>query len=352
MFKDSRQPDLWYYMPSDYHVMVGPDGGPSITLMQMRYTGTVASGDNGLKKSSNIFQFKIGVDTAHHRKLTSLQQAVKNTRPGAQLRMLPVRKFSSVLVFSGTGTTSETDSVTVVKSSGYAESADENADINNSYWNERIVTFRVSDEDAQIIAAAIKENKVVLSFGYAFYTGFSDSANSSITSNIDKEVRSQIAGVLSGINKDDSNIVMIKADAIPLKADINKWPSVIVKTDINESMPAKFPVFVIYCYDFNNGLRSDLYAKRIEVKARSVNGSDIETAFTFRQARPEQFAKNIRFPYAVRFDRPFYYRVTEINNDGETTSTDWIKRDSWTELIDITTPPEKVMRKSLISEEN
>ncbi|HMT73244.1 MAG TPA: hypothetical protein PKA77_04210 [Chitinophagaceae bacterium] len=345
LYKDSRIPNLWYYQPPDYQLMNGGDGKPSLSLLQMRYTGTVAAGDNGLVRTNNIFQFRIGIDTAYQKKLYSLQQAVKKEMPGSQLRILPVRKFSSILVFSGTGSSSGIDSLSVIKNSGYAEATDENAEINNSYWNERVVTFRLNDMDAQAVAAALNEDKVILSFGYAFYSLFSDSANSSINTNAGGELKNEIRRMLSDENKGDSNIILIKADAIPLKADVAKWPSVVEKIDINENLPAKFPVFTVYCYDFNNGLRDDLFAKKIEVKARSVSGADIESSFTFLQAKPELFARNIRFKYAVRFDRPFYYRTTEINNDGEATSSEWIKRESWTELIDITSPPEKTVRK-------
>lgn len=352
VYRDSRQPGLWYYAPPEYQLMAGADGKPSITLLQMRYTGTAATGDDGLRKTNNIFQFKVGVDSLYHRKLVSLQLAMKTAYPGSQLRILPVRKFSSVLVFSGTAGGNSGDSIKQSKSGGYAEPADDNAEVNNSYWNERFVTFRMSDEDAQLVAAALKDSKTALSFGYAFYTVFSDSANNSIITHGGDGIKTQVTDLLKEINKNDSGIVMIKADAIPLKADLSKWPSVIVKTDINESVPAKYPAFTVYCYDFNNALRDDLFAKKIEIKVRSVNGNDIETTFTFRQATPEQFAKNIRFRYAVRFDRPFYYRVTEIDNDGETKSTEWIKRDNWAELIDITSPPEKIVRKAVVSNEN
>lgn len=351
VYRDSKQANSWYYMPPDYQLMSGGDGKPSITLIQMRYTGTAATGDEGLRKTNNIFQFRIGVDSLHHRKLLSLQAAMKKGYPGSQLRMLPVRKFSSILIFSGTNHAEGSDSLSQAKTNGYAEPTDENAEINNSYWNERVVTFRINNEDAQMIAAALKDNKTALSFGYAFYTAFSDSANNVITTNAGEDIKAQLSELFREVNKSDSSLVMVKADAVPLKADVTKWPSVIVKTDINESVPAKFPVFTVYCYDFNNAFRDDLFAKKIEIKARSVNGSDVEAAFTFKQAKPEQFAKNIKFQYAVRFDRPFYYRVTEINNDGEPQSTEWMKRDNWTEMIDITSPPEKFVRKAIVSEE-
>ena len=114
--------------------------------------------------------------------------------------------------------------------------------------------------------------------------------------------------------------------------------------DINEKLPAKYPLFDVYCYDFNNALRADLYAKKIEIKATSLNGAEISTSFSFRASQPERYTRSIRFPYAVRFDKPFYYRVTEITLDGEAHMTPWIEKKEWSELLDITSAPHKIVK--------
>ena len=49
--------------------------------------------------------------------------------------------------------------------------------------------------------------------------------------------------------------------------------------------------------------------------------------------------------YAVKFDKPFYYRVTEINNDGEKKMTEWVQKKEWSEILDITSSPDKVIVK-------
>jgi hypothetical protein len=93
----------------------------------------------------------------------------------------------------------------------------------------------------------------------------------------------------------------------------------------------------VYCYDFNNAIRADLFAKRIEISATSVNGSEIYHTSTFKQSQPDEYAKSIRFPYAVRFDKPYKYRITEITQEGDVVSSGWIERTSWSDIIDITT---------------
>jgi regulatory protein YycH of two-component signal transduction system YycFG len=98
-------------------------------------------------------------------------------------------------------------------------------------------------------------------------------------------------------------------------------------------------------------MRYDLFAKKIELKATSINGSSITRAFLFKFNQPDQYARNIQFGYAVRFDKPFYYRVTEITQDGEATVSDWKQKESWNEIIDITSPPEKIVRKPVVADE-
>jgi len=83
----------------------------------------------------------------------------------------------------------------------------------------------------------------------------------------------------------------------------------------------------------------------MEIKATSVNGKEITATLTFKQSQPEIYARSIRFGYAVRFDKPFYYRVSEINHDGDKVTTDWIQKEEWGALIDITSSPDKIVLK-------
>jgi hypothetical protein len=353
LFRDVKQINIWYYMPPAYKLLSDADGRPSLTLMQMRFTGTNASGNNGKLKTHNILQFKIGTDSLYKKKLDALKAAMQRMYPGSQLRLLPIRKFSSLLVFANTSAGSGNDSVSTTKTNGFSEPGDENADVNNSYWNERVISFRLTDQDAMLVTDALKKHQAALSFAYAYYTVFSDTLMNQVTTNAENKIKQQINEVLKEENKSDSNKTMIRADAIPIKADIIKWPSCISMIDINEKLPAKYPALTVYCLDFNNELREDLFSKKIEIKARSVNGTDIINSFTFHANKPDQFARNIKFAYAVRFDKPFYIKVTEVNNDGDAAAGEWIEKKDWTEMVDITSPVERQVRKiKNIEEEN
>jgi hypothetical protein len=354
VYRDMKQSNLFYYMPFDYKLVTGIDGRPDFTLMQMRYTGTRATGDAGSAKYNNLLQFRVALDQQQQKKVTDLKAALKKMVPGSELRSLPVRKFSSVLVFAGTTDTAFHDSLHIIKTN-YAEATDESAAVNNSYWSERVVTLRLNNFDAQMVESALRNRQSVMSFSYAIYTVFSEADAEDVTvygnSGMRKEIKDFFENEVKNQTDSALRVTMIRADVISLAVNVNDWPGVIQKVDINEKVPARYPLFDVYCYDFNNALRPDLYSKKIEIKATSVNGSDVVAVFSFRQSQPELYAKSIRFPYAVRFDKPFYYRVTEVSADGEAMATEWKQKKEWSELLDITSPPDKVVVKTVPEED-
>lgn len=354
VYRDKIHANLYYYLPLDYRLVKDANGKPDFSLTEMRYTGTKATGDEGVVKYHNLCQFRIAVDISQEQNVAVLRNKLRSVFPSAELKTLPVTKFSSLLVFAGTEVATKSDSIHMVKT-GYSEATDEKGTGNNSYWNERIITIRLNNTDAQLVESALRNHQSVLSFSYAIYTHFSETDPHDLVVSGMRSIRKEIGDFFENETKDKKDSVlhlkMIKADAIELKIDPDQWPQAIQKYDINEKVPAKYPLFDVYCYDFNNELRPDLFMKKIEIKATSVNGSDVITDFSFKSNRPDIYAKGIRFAYAVRFDKPFYYKVTEVNTDGEASVTDWVQKRVWSEILDITSPPDKIVLKSNMAEQ-
>ncbi|MCY7310588.1 MAG: hypothetical protein LH619_07405 [Chitinophagaceae bacterium] len=348
VFKDIKNPNLYYHLPADYKLAADASGKPFFSLIQMRYAGTNKTADAGIIKYNNLVQFKISADGAQQRKIQEAATELKRTNPLAELRMLPVRKFYSILVFASTADRSNADTTDVINA-GVSENSNEQADVNNSYWNERTVSVRLTDADAQLVETALQKNQSLLSFSYAMYAAFTENnaATTSITGSnkLKKRWADHFQHAANPGNDTASTILLAKADVIDLGVDIVRWPSLIQKVDINERLPARYALFDVYCYDFNNEIRADLFEKKMEIKATSVNGKEITATLTFKQSQPEIYARSIRFGYAVRFDKPFYYRVSEINHDGDKVTTDWIQKEEWGALIDITSSPDKIVLK-------
>ncbi len=340
--------NLYYFMPFDYVLVRDADGKPAFTLTQMRYTGTKIAGDAGKIKFSNLLQFRVATDKNQHRQVPVIRNSLKAINPAAELRMLPVKKFSSVLVFASSSDTAFSIDTSVINKIDLANVTDESAVINNSYFTERIVSLRLSDFDAQLVESALKQNQAMMSFSYAIFTTFSEKNSEDLTISQDKKIRPRVRYFFQQQQVDQKDtalrLSLIKADVIDLRLDLSEWPSIVQKVDINERIPARYALFDVYCYDFANALRGDLYEKKIEIKASSVNGSYITNAFTFKEIQPDIYARSIRFPYAVRLDLPFFYRVTEIDHNGEGKMTEWVEKKEWNELVDITSPPEKFVK--------
>ncbi len=348
IYKDVKNTNLYYFIPFDYVLVKDADGEPAFTLTQMRYTGTKTSGDAGKIKYSNLLQFRVATDAEQQRQVPSIRTALKAINPSAELRMLPVKKFSSVLVFASSSDTAFTADTSSLKKVDLANVTDENAAVNNSFFTERIISLRLSDFDAQLVEAALKNNQAILSFSYAIFTEFSEKNSSDITLNDSKRIRPHVKRFFQQQiteQKDTTiKISLIKADVVDLGLSLAQWPSIVQKIDINERVPARYALFDVYCYDFANAYRADLFEKKIEIKASSVNGTYVVNTFSFKESQPDVYARSIRIPYAVRLDQPFYYRITEIDHNGDTNISEWIEKKEWNDIVDITSAPEKFVR--------
>ncbi len=342
LYKDAKAMNVFYYQPFDYKLATNKNGKPAFSLLQMRYTGTQASGDKGSIRFRNILQFKMGIDAAAIQQLAEIKTIIKRSVPNLLLKPLPVTKFESLLVYTPVN---NADSSLKFFTNGYTEGSDESSSISNSYWSERTFSIRLSDEDAQLMEAALKLKQAAISMSYAFFTTLSAKNAASFIATINNRVSKKVMAHFDSslTNNPDTLMqnVLMKADAVAISIDTERWPDALQKIDINEKLPPAYPLFDVYCYDFNNAIRPDLYAKRIEISATSVNGNLIYHSSLFKQSQPDLYVRSIRFPYAVRFDKPYKYRTTEINLEGEAISSEWIEQHSWNDIIDITTPQKK-----------
>ncbi|MCB0376661.1 MAG: hypothetical protein KDD04_12135, partial [Sinomicrobium sp.] len=116
-------------------------------------------------------------------------------------------------------------------------------------------------------------------------------------------------------------------------------PDLTKQIDINERIPPEYAALDVYCFDFNNAIREDLYAKRVEFKAEGVGRGEVSFKVTFRATEPDIYAKTIRFIYAVKLDKPCSYRITEIFKDGRTERSKWTAVENWHQILDVTTQP-------------
>jgi hypothetical protein len=131
---------------------------------------------------------------------------------------------------------------------------------------------------------------------------------------------------------------VVRAGAIRIGVDTRRWPDVVRQVDVDGRMPAGFAALEVYCYDFRDGRRPDLFEKTVEIEAESVGGRPVRQQVTFARAHPDVYSTGLRFPVAVRLDRPYRYRVLEFRPDGSSATGPWLKGGDWIALLDLTTP--------------
>jgi hypothetical protein len=128
---------------------------------------------------------------------------------------------------------------------------------------------------------------------------------------------------------------------VSVTADAARWPQIVRRVDINDSAPPGYAAMDIYCYDFSQGADSALYEKQIEIQADGIGGRPVSITTSFSRSQPDLYARSVRFPVAVRLDRPYRFRVVEISQDGNSSATPWRTQSSWTDLLDVTTQGER-----------
>src|SRR6476661_5151969 len=100
IFKDAKAMNVFYYEPFGYKLATGPDGAPIFTLLQMRYTGTQASGDKDRIRYRNILQFKMQVQDSAVQTLQAIRTILQTAPHQLFLKPMPVTKFQSLLVYT------------------------------------------------------------------------------------------------------------------------------------------------------------------------------------------------------------------------------------------------------------
>jgi hypothetical protein len=174
---------------------------------------------------------------------------------------------------------------------------------------------------AQLLADSMRQGRLLLSLDYAFHA---------------RPAKAE---------KEDAD-VLVRAGATTIAVDIERWPTLLRRIDVNEQLPPGYAALDVYCYDFNNGLRPDLYEKQVEIEADGVGGGKVVASTTFGRTQADLYARSVRFPVAVRLDRPYRFRVSETATDGRARPAAWATAVSWDRILDVTSPPAKQARPS------
>lgn len=341
IYADAKKTNVYYYEPGDIVLATDNFGVPLYKFFQMRYTGSQATGDQGAQNFKSILEFTVQLKHLDGSTIESIIKTLKARTVKAELHPLPIKRIESGLVYALDVAGEQKGKATTVSGGKFEQTNDDgNAD---ELWTERMFTLSLDNISSQLLWSTLEKGQTVMSLCYSFYTpGIVDSLPQiSLTSGtaLPEDLKDELSDLVETAEKDTTKkSILIKASATALTVDIKQSADRIKKIDINESrIPPDYAVLDIRCYDFNNGLRNDLYAKRLEAIATGMDGKEVKQTVTFYSSAPDIYYSGLRFKYAVKMDKPLKYRIVEIKNDTAPLYGKWVEQKSWNKLIDITT---------------
>ena len=340
IYSDATNARLFYYAPPEIQLVRDADGKPDFHFLETRYTGSALSRDASLSRHASLLSFRLRLP---HIPAEELAQAAR-TLGGAEIRPLPIRSLKTALVYATVG---EASPPPAPLPSGRFESGaeDQGSDV-GSYWTERVCTVGLDSLTAQVFRVALESHQVILSVGYAFVVRdtVGDQGLDQLTGTpaLVEELKGQLSS--NGAPRDSAAGVsspwrVVRAGAIEIELDTKRWPELMRRVDLNDRAPPGYAALDVYCYDFNNDIRPDLAEKRVEIDAESIGGRRVKLDTVFRRSDPDIYSAGIRFPVAVRLDRPYRYRLSETKLDGRNTAGRWREVATWNQILDVTSPP-------------
>lgn len=340
VYADDRRPGLYYYAPSELTLAELSPGKPDLHFLQMRYTGTVAGGDQGNQIYRSLLNFRVLMPAIGAQELQAAKRML-SPRADAELRPLPIRRIEAVLVYAPVTGEAERSKPEPLPAGHFQETEDEKKPTPDVYWTERIYTLALDNDTSQLFWSALQKGQVVLSVGYAFMAdGIADeSPTLKLTgpAELTDALRARLDSGSAGAQQ--KTTFAVRAGAFAVTVEAQKWPDLFKRVDINERMPPGYAAIDIYCYDFQKH-NTDIYEKHVDIEAEGIEGRPVNIQTRFRRQQPDIYARSLRFPFAVRLDRPYRYRVVTIQSDGQIYETPWQVRTSWTQVLDVTSTTE------------
>ena len=341
-YRDAAFPGRAYYVPHKLSVAKDRDGKPDFIFIQTRYTGTRTYGDEGAERFHSIIKFRIIMERYSPELLEKVKSKLWNNISKAELLPVPICSIETLLGFPSLAAGSPGSDTITFSNGSFTSDTDKGKSISGAYWTERVFSVFLDENSSKIIWDAFINNQTIISFSYAFFARGVINPSADITSGLDEASRILVKMFEELKDTISQENYCVLADAFSFEIDAKKWPGLMKKIDINEEIPPGYPVLQVRCYDFANDFRPDLYAKNVEFKATGVGKGDVIVRIRFDQKNPDLYVNNIHFGYAVRLDKPLYYRVTEISENIEPEKTDWLLLDTWHSMIDITSSKDKI----------
>lgn len=339
VYRDFNNHDQYYYSPGRIELSKNSIGKPEFKFLQMRYSGSAATGDQGKFLYKSILQLTVNFQGVNAEDLDAIRNYL-GLDPNILLSPLPIHNVDAHLIYASIDNATKDQRI-----DGQIENlADDEGKGDVSSWQKKTFTVSLDDSSSQLFWDALKKGNTVISFSYEYHSMCYLRGKESIVQVESNDPSANPDSLLNAIvptgSLDSSTIVdsknLVYANSSAIEFDAKKYPELLIKIDINESrVPPDFAVLEVRCYDFRNELAEGLYAKNIEIEATGMNNKTVKQKITFYSYDKTTY-HSVRFPYAVKMNLPFRYRIVEIKEDGSRLYSEWTTQKSWNKLLDIT----------------
>jgi hypothetical protein len=324
VFADDADASTFYYPPGALRVAQAPGGGPDLRFLQLWYVGTDATGDANRFVARSVVSLRVEQVPVAAADLAAARAALP---AGAKLRALPLRRTETALVWNPLR---EAEAPRPL-GDGRLEEGGAAADATLA---ERLFVLSPDAETSQLLWDAFQRGRVALSFGWTYHAMGVERGRGSLTAT-PGVLPADVDGPAPETPAD--HVVGSGAEAVEIAP--GQLADRLRRIDLNQQVPPGFAALEVRCYDFDNALRPDLARKSVEVKAAALGGRTVQRAVTFRADAPAEAVLSVRFPQAVRLDRPFQWRTVEVSLAGEVVTSPWASRADWIPILDVTSPP-------------
>lgn len=365
VFPDHQRGDLYYYPPSGLRLVQDTEGRPGMHLLQVRYLGTRSAGDRDRSLQRSVLSFRVELVEPPTEVRSEARRLLEGNGHRAELRPVPVARIETVMVFAPAGadganadSADERGGVQQSNVEGVllpegAFEAEDDAGLGSraSYWHERRFALRLDAATAQLLLEALRRDQGLFSLGYAFFARGIGAAGTerptgspALVRALRRRIRADAGRRSTATAGGAPQIQLLVSGATSIAADLGRWPDLVERVDLNQRTPPGYGLLDVYCFDFRDGLRPQLALKRVELEASAAaggaqgdtRGETVRRELTFEATAPELTLHTLRFPFAVRLDAPYRYRVVEVARDGRQTVGPWRTRRSWEALLDVT----------------
>ncbi len=170
VYPDFQRPGLYYLAPGDLEVATDENGKPKLHFLQMRYTGTALTGNQGERGSLSTLTIGVRLHSPPEPELIALRKSLQ-TLAGrvVELRPLPVTAFEAVVAYAPIGAP---ESEPIAVQEGYFESDEESKARTDqrAFWRERTFTIPMNAPTAELFWDLLHRQELALSLAYAFFT--------------------------------------------------------------------------------------------------------------------------------------------------------------------------------------